>query len=192
MAFREQLLEDFVEHQPAGLIVALALFVLDHAALVIEHALADRAKQMAHSIAFHEQHPLERAARSGLEVIGAVEIGRAVIIGPADLLQIFEEILRQVFRSVEHQMLEQMGKAGLALGLVLRSDIVPHRDAHHRRLAIFMHQYGQAIGEHELLVRNLDLGDQRGNRRRLGNAGRCGRLGLDGSGGRCNQQRGAG
>ncbi len=138
MTGREQRLQYLVKHQSAGLIVALPLFILNHPALVIEHALADRAEQMAHPVALHEQHPLERALGGGLEIIGAVEIGRAIIVGGADLLEIFEEVLGQILRPVEHQMFEQMGKTGLALGLVLRSDIVPHGDPDHRRLMIFV------------------------------------------------------
>jgi hypothetical protein len=81
---------------------------------------------MAHAVAFHEQRPVERAlARHRLEIIGAVEPGRAVVIGRADLLQVGEIVARQILRAVEHQMLEQMREAGLALGLVLRPDIVP-------------------------------------------------------------------
>ena len=94
MAFGEEVLEDLVEDEPARLVVALALLVLDDAALVIELALSDRAEQVAHAVGFHEQGPLERARRNRLEVIGAVEVGRAVVIGRADLLQIFEDSRR--------------------------------------------------------------------------------------------------
>jgi hypothetical protein len=171
MPFGEKVLEDFVEDEPAGLVVALALLVLDDPALVIELGLGDRAEQIAHPVAFHEQCALERPGRNRLEIIGAVEIGGAVVIGRADLLQIFEIVARQVFRPVEHQMLEQMGEAGLALRLVLGTDIVPHRDADHRRLAVGVNEDGQAVGELELLVRDGDLADQRRDRRRLGRRG---------------------
>ena len=53
--------------------------------------------------------------RHGLEIIGAVEPGGAVEVGRADLLQVFEIVARAVLGAVEHQMLEQMGEAGLAL-----------------------------------------------------------------------------
>ena len=115
VAVGEELLEHLVEHEAAGPVVALALLVLDDAALVIELALRHRAEQMAHAVAFHEQGALERAGRHGLEIIGAVEPGGAVVVGRADLLQVGEVVAGQVFRAVEHQMLEQMGEAGLAL-----------------------------------------------------------------------------
>jgi hypothetical protein len=52
-------------------------------------------------------------------------------------------------------MLEQVREAGLALGLVLRSDIVPDRYRHNRRLAIFVHHDAQPVRKRELLVGNV-------------------------------------
>ena len=157
MPFREQRLQHLVEDQAAGPVVALPLLVLDDAALVIEHALRDRAEQMAHPVAFHEQRPIERAGRHRLEIVGAVERGGAVDLGRADLLQIGEIVARQILGAVEHQMLEQMGEAGLALGLVLGADIVPDADADDRRLVVLVDDDGEAVVEHELLVRDRDF-----------------------------------
>ena len=193
----EDVLEHFVEDEPAGLIIALALLVLDHAALVIEHALGNRAEQVPHAVRFHEQSPLERAARDGFEIIGAVECGGAVVIGRADLLQISEIIAGQIFRAVEHQMFEQMRETGLAPGLVLRPDIIPGADRDHRRLAILVDDDGEAIVELERRMRNHNLADQYGYRSRLGDCrfahGRQrGKRGLAGSGGASGEHRRAG
>ena len=146
MAFGKQLFQHFVEDQPAGLAVALPFLVLDDPALVIEHSLVDRAEQVAHAVAFHEQRPFERALGHRLEIVGAVERGGAVVIGGADLLQIFEEVAGQILGAVEHQMLEQMGEAGLALGLVLGPDIVPHADGHDRRLVVLVDDHLEPVG----------------------------------------------
>ena len=72
MAFGEEALEHFVEHQAPGAVVARTLFVLDDPALIIEITLRDRAEQMPHAVAFHEQHPVNRPARDGLEIIGSI------------------------------------------------------------------------------------------------------------------------
>src|SRR3546814_5044995 len=69
---------------------------------------------MAHTVGFEEQRQLQRAGRHRLEIIGAIEPGGAVEIGRARVFQRHEELPVRVFRAVEHQMLEQMGKAGLA------------------------------------------------------------------------------
>ena len=119
MTFGEQGAEQRILDKAARPAVALPLFVLDNAALVIEHALRHRPEQMPHAVAFHEHRPFERASGHSLEIIGAIEIGRPVVLGRADLREIIVEIARQVLAAVEHQMFEQMGKAGLALGLVL-------------------------------------------------------------------------
>jgi hypothetical protein len=105
-----------------GLVVALALLVLDDAALVIELGLVDRAEQMAHPVGFHEQSGLERGPRHRLEIIGAVEPGGAVHVGGADPLHRGEIAGIAVLGAAEHQMLEQMREAGAAGRLVLRAD----------------------------------------------------------------------
>src|SRR3546814_6849606 len=70
------------EHAAAvRLVFALALFVLHHAALLIEHLLVDRAKQMAHAIGLHPQRGIERGGRHVLEIIGAIGTGGAVLVG---------------------------------------------------------------------------------------------------------------
>ena len=158
--------------QTIRLVVALTLFVLDDAALVIELVLRHRAEQMAHAIGFEEERAFERAGWHGFEIIGAIEPGGAVEIGGAHLLQRFEEIAGGVFRPVEHQMFEEMREPGLALGFVLGADIVPDRDRHDGRLAIGMDDHAQPVGQRELLMRDLHLVHQRGD----GNRG-CG-LGL--------------
>ena len=164
---REEVFEDFVPQQAIGIIVALAFFVLDDAALVIELFLRHRAEQMAHAVAFEEQRAVERAGRHRFEIVGAVGIGRAVEIGRANLLQRFKEVARRIFRTVEHQMFEQMRKTRLARGFVLRSDAIPDRHRDDRRLVIFVHDHAQSVVEREALVRNIDRLHQFGNRRGL-------------------------
>ncbi len=119
VTFGEHVVEDLIENEAARLVVALALFVLHDAALVIELLLRHCAQQIAHAVAFQPQRAFQRGAGDGLEVVGAVEIGRAVVIGRAHFLQVLEIVVRRVLAAVEHQMLEQMGKPGLAFGLVL-------------------------------------------------------------------------
>src|SRR5215471_5793561 len=67
--------EDHRERAAVGLVLALALLVLDHAALLVEQALIDGAEQVAHAIGFHEQRDVERRGRHVLEVVGAIGIG---------------------------------------------------------------------------------------------------------------------
>src|SRR3546814_8308374 len=91
------------------------------------------------------QRQLQRAGRHRLEIIGAIEPGGAVEIGRARVFQRHEELPVRVFRAVEHQMLEQMGKAGLALRLVLRSHMIPDGNRHHRSLAVRRDDHPQAV-----------------------------------------------
>ncbi len=157
VAIGEQGLEHVVEHQTARLVIALTLFVLHDAALIIELALRHRTQQVAHAVAFQPQRALQGGAGDGLEVIGAVEPRRAVVIGRAHFREVLEVVIRRVFRAVEHQVFEQVGKAGLAFRLVLGADIVPYRHVDDRRLAVFMHQHGEAVCQLELLIGDRHL-----------------------------------
>jgi len=163
---REEIFENLVPQQAIGVIVALALFVLDDATLVIELFLRHRAEQVAHAVAFEEQSAVEGAGRHRLEIIGAVDVGRAIAVGRADLLQRLEEIAGRIFRPVEHQMFEQMGKTRLALRFMLRPDAVPYGHRDDGRLAVLMHNHAQAIVERKGLIRNVDrlheVGDRSG------------------------------
>ena len=189
VAYRIEVLQLLVFDQPERLVIALPLLVLDDAALVIEHLLRHRAEQVAHPVALEEQRHVERAGRHGLEIIGAVEPGGAVVVGRADLLQRLEEIARRILAAVKHQVLEQVGETGLALGLVLGADSVPHRYRHDRRLAVLVHQHGEAVVEGELLVGNVDVGDQLRERRGL-ELGEPGGLLRDGRGGSEGKRKG--
>jgi hypothetical protein len=181
--FREERIELAIFDQAVGLVVALPLLVLDDADLVLEILLGDRVEQMAHAVALEEEREVERRRRHRLEIIGPVEPGGAVIVGGADLLERLEEVARRVLGAVEHQVLEQVGEAGLAGDLVLRADVVPDRDGDDRRLVILMDVDAQAVGQREALVGDVDLADERGERR-----GRGGGRGRSGGGGRDHQR----
>ena len=141
----------------------------------------------------HEQRAIERPGWYRFEIVGAVERGGAVVVGRADLLQIVEIVAVQILGAVEHQMLEQMGEAGLALGLVLGADIVPDAHGHHRRLMILVNDDGEAIVENELGVGDRDFANQRSNRHRFGRrSGSDGRDQVAGGGGFDRRARRAG
>ena len=168
---------EIVAHQifdePVRLVVALALFVLHDAALVIQLLLRHRAEQMPHAVALQEQCALQSAGRHRLEIVCPVEPCRPVEIRRSHLLQRLEIIARRILRPVEHQMFEEMCEPGLALRLMLRADAVPDRNGHNGRLAIRVHDDAQAVRQRELLVRNVDEFRQvRRGRRRRNNHGR--------------------
>ena len=83
MVGREDVDQDVFVDAAVRPVLALALLVLDDAALVVELVLADRAEQVAHAIRLHPQRHVQRGGGHGLEIIGAVEPGRAVHVGGA-------------------------------------------------------------------------------------------------------------
>ena len=121
---------------------------------------------MAHPIGFEEQRAVEGAGRHRLEIIGAVEPGGAVPVGGADRLEPPEEAARRILGAVEHEMLEEVGEAGLAPGLVLGADMIPDRDRDDRRLVVLVDDDAQAVGQREGLVGDVHLPDELGERRR--------------------------
>ena len=162
MTFREYPLQQVIEHLAVGLVVTLAFFVLHHAALLVEFLLADGPQQVTHPVRLHPQGHVERGFRHVLEIVGAVEVGRAVHVGGADAFERLEVFVVEVLSAVEHQVFEQVGEAGLAGFLVLRADVVPDVDGNDRRLVVFMHDQPQPVGQRVFGVRNLDVGGERG------------------------------
>src|SRR3546814_20127347 len=81
-----------------------------------------------------------------LDIVGTVEPGRSVGRGRSRRLERLVEI-GHILAAAEHQMLEQMGKAGLALGLVLRPDAIISRHPADRRLAIGVDEHGPPVAE---------------------------------------------
>ena len=142
----KMLAKDVLVHTPVGVVLTLALLVLHCAALRIQFLLPDRAEQVAHAVGLHPQRGVQRSARHGLEVVGAVEPGGAVHVGGADLFERLVISALVVLRAGEHQVLEQMGEAGLAGRLVAGADVVPDAHCHHLRLVVFVHHHGQAVG----------------------------------------------
>src|SRR3546814_2510341 len=92
VADREQRVLRLIIDDTIGLVVALPLFVLDDAALLVELLLRHRAEQMPHAVAFHEQSQVERTRRDRLDIVGMVEPGRSVGRGRS----------RRLARSEEH------------------------------------------------------------------------------------------
>ena len=82
-----------------------------------------------HAVGLEEQAAFEGVGRQRLEVVGVVEVGAAVerAAGRLHVAEVLE--LLEVRRALEHQVLEQMGEAGAALGLGADADVVEHGDA---------------------------------------------------------------
>ena len=104
---------------------------------------------------------MELVRRQRLEVVGAVEPGRAVH-GPAGGLDERDVLgLGDVARALEHDVLEQVCEAGLARDLVLRADVVPQVDRDDGGQVVLGHDDPQAVGQ--ALVAERDLGNGGGH-----------------------------
>ena len=162
MLRREEVgLELLLERAVRAVVVRPALLVLDDLALVVEVLLAQGVEQGRHPVGLEPEGQFELVRRQRLEVVRAVEPGRAVH-GPAGGLHERDVFgLRDVARALEHDMLEQVREAGLAGDLVLGADVVPEVDRHDRCEMILRHDDPQAVGE--TLVTERDLGNGGGH-----------------------------
>ena len=96
-----------------------------------------------------------------MEGVGAVGVGGPVDVGDADLFERLEVVVVEVFRAVEHEVLEQVREAGLAELFVLRADVIPQVDRDDGRFVVFMDDERQAVVEDELFVGDVDVGGLR-------------------------------
>ena len=108
---------------PYGLVLdALAALVADDVLLVGQRSAVDLLEQIAHAIGLEPQRELELVGGHGLEVVGAIEVGRAVQIAGAGALEQLEVLIgRHVLRALEHHVLEEVREAGASRLLVRRA-----------------------------------------------------------------------
>ena len=161
MARRIRVLCDELFGDAVRLVFALAFFVLHHTALQIELFLVENAQQMAHTVAFGEQHIVKHGGRHVFKIIGAVVAGSAVQVGGTDALHRVDVGVIKIVTAAEHQVLEQVGKAGFPRLLVLRSHVVPGVHSHDGGLVVLMNKDGQAIVEYKLGVGDIRDGNLR-------------------------------
>ena len=91
MPLREQRLKQRLFGEAVRLVLdALAPLVADDVLLVRQRRLIDLVEQVAHAIGLEPQRQLELVRRDGLEVVGAVEVGRAVDVARAGGLEQLE------------------------------------------------------------------------------------------------------
>ena len=93
-------------------------------------------------------------ARHGLEVVGPVQPGGPVHGSACSLHERHVLGLGDVARALEHDVLEQVGKAGLALDLVLRADVVPDAYRHDRGQMVLRDDDSKSV--RQTLIREPD------------------------------------
>ena len=153
--FGDELLGDAV-----GLIFALALFVLDDAALQIEFFLIEDRQKMTHAIAFGEQDVVEHGGRNVFKEIGAVVVGGAVEVGGADAFHGVDVSEIEIFAAGEHEMLEEVCESRPAGLFVFGADVIPGVDGDDGGFVVFMDENGESVGKNEFGVG--DVGDRDG------------------------------
>ena len=162
MVRREEVgLQLLLERAVRPVVVRPALLVLDDLALVVQVLLAERVEEGRHAVRLEPQRQVELIRRQRLEVVGPVQPGRAVHRAAGGLDEGDVLGLGDVARALEHDVLEEVGEAGLALDLVLGPDVVPEVDRDDRGEVVLGDDDPQAVVE--TLVAEHDLGDGGGH-----------------------------
>ena len=155
MPCRESILRDELFRNRVRLVLALALFVLHHAALQIQRLLAQ--VEVSHAVRLHPQRVIHRGRRHILEIIRAVVVGRAVQVRGADALHGLDIAALRMVAAAKHQVLEKMRETRLPQLFVLRPHVIPGVDRDNRRLVVLMHNQRKPVLQHKFLVRNIHV-----------------------------------
>jgi hypothetical protein len=145
-------------------VVRPALLVLHDLALVVEVLLVERVEQGPHPVGLEPQGELGLVRRQRLVVVRPIEPGAAVHRPAGALDQGHVLGLGDVPRALEHDVLEQVGEARLPDDLVLRPDVVPEVDRHHRGEPIDRDDQAEPIGKALVGKRHGRLGGHRAER----------------------------
>jgi len=127
------------------IVFAALELVADHGHLGIEVAPAD--VRVDHPVRFHGERPVEArvVCIERFEIVRAVPSRCAVRLHAA--LAEFGEDVAARRSALEHQVLEQVGHAGLAVIFVRRADLVGHIHGRRRVRRIRKQQYREAVGQ---------------------------------------------
>ncbi len=90
---------------------------------------------------------IELIFRNGLVVNRAVFVGRSVQVAAVIFKQDEVFALPDVFRALEHHVLEQMREPSASGPLVPRSNVVRNRDRQHRRVMVGRENHAQPVIE---------------------------------------------
>ncbi len=133
--------------------------LFDDADLVLEVLGGDG--RAPHPVGFEEQGQFQAVGGQEVEVVGVVDVGRAVegAAGGLDVPHVLG--LADVVRALEHHVLEEVREPGSALGLGAHADVVHHCHADHRRSGVGGQDHPQSVVEPERLDRERRCGNRR-------------------------------
>ena len=129
--------KEFKVCRPIRLVViAGTLLVLHHIALVIKVCLIECLKKRSEAVRLHPEDQLHPLGRNGGEVVGAIEPGGGIRTPANRLNQRKMLSLRNVRRTLEHQVLKEMRKSSPTHAFIFGSNVIPEVDGGGWRSAI--------------------------------------------------------
>ena len=152
-----------VEQGRRVVVDARAALLEDH--LALGRDLFGGEAQVLHAVGLHLHHGSEPLLGDALVVGGDVLAGEGVVLAAEPRDDLGELADRDLVGRLEHQVLEEVGDARYALGLVGGADLVPDHVGHDRGPVVGDDDHVHAVGERELGRAGLGAG--------IGN-GKCG------------------
>ena len=147
MSLREEVFKYEVERQPVGHVLTLALFVRHHVDLTLKAAFGHRIDKIPHAVGLHPQHFLQRVTRHRFEIDRSV-VARPAVERAAHRIDLLEKrIARQVLRTLEQHVLEEVRETGLARFFTIAAHMVLDRHRHHRVGFILVQNHLETVVE---------------------------------------------
>ena len=147
MSLRKQVLECQIPRQTVRHVLALTFFVRHDVDLAFEPALGHRIDEIAHTVGLHPQHFLQRVTRHRFEIDRSV-VARPAVERAAHRIDLLEKrIARQVLRTLEQHVLEEVRETGLARFFTVAAHMVLDRHRHHRVGFILVQNHLETVVE---------------------------------------------
>src|SRR5215510_10435401 len=107
-----------------------------------------------HSIGFKKENHFELIRRHYLEICRVILVRRRIQAAPIVGYQQGVFAVSNVFRSLEHHVLEQMSEAGPPLSLVARADVICKGERYYRSIVILYGDHSEPVPQHRVLELN--------------------------------------
>ena len=146
---------DRVGHAVGPILDALAPLVLDHVALGVDGLWRHGVEQVPHAIRFEEEREFECVRGYIDHVVGAIVLGRPVVVATDRFEQLVEFARLHVSRTHEHEVFEEVREACPSRLLARRPDVIPDVHRHDGHAVILVEDDVQPVGQRELRVGKL-------------------------------------
>src|SRR6266576_5848882 len=153
---KETVIHRFFDDSVRNVLQALPALVSHDVLLGRKILLIELVDQISHAVRLEPERERQLVGRNRLEIIGAVEIGGAIVFAGTSAFEITEMLVGfHVSRPLKHHVLEEMREPGAARLLIRRPNVVPDIDRYQGKSVILREDDLESVSELVLLKRNV-------------------------------------